>query len=362
MRRSRLHPGYVKPDMEEASGNNNNHGSHEDPYQGRAEDPLKWFEPEIIPDVPEPPPPQIIKGVLYRGGKMSLTASSKGYKTWGLTDVAYSVSNGLDWWGLPTIQTPVLYVDFELMRFDYQWRVAQIRTARGKGDFSNLRRIGMRGKSMTSDLWQKLIEIVTRDKFGFVILEPQYKLFVGRDENSAGDVAEVLGNFERLAQETGAGTCSAHHHSKGNQANKEPGDRGSGSGVFFRDTDALFEIVPNKTDGAFSIISRARSFPEIEDFVVRWNFPLFHRDDSGIDPADLRQPKRSGPVQKGRPEDIAKLLGSKTLTTADLKKIVCDELGIAKTRFYELLRETESAKLIAKDTMTGEWEKCPRIQ
>jgi RecA-family ATPase len=272
-------------------------------HDGETEkDRFAWFEPKTIPDIPSKPPAQIIEGALYRGAKMSITGGSKERKTWSAMDLAFSVSNGLKWWGIPTILTAVIYLDFELMDFDYEWRASEIRNAKGAGDFKNLRRIGMRGKHMVPQLWDKLITIAQRDGAGFVVIEPQYKLFAGRDENSAGDVAEVLLNFERLAQETGAGTLNTHHHSKGNQSQKEIGDRGSGSGVFFRDVDALFEMVPNKTDSSLSVFTRLRSFPELGDFVVNWKFPLFERDTTGISPNDLRPAKRGGPASKGSAE------------------------------------------------------------
>ena len=37
-----------------------------------------------------------------------------------------------------------------------------------------------------------------------------------------------------------------------------------------------------------------RDFPPIEKFVVRWDFPLLLRDQEGLDPEALKQPKKAG--------------------------------------------------------------------
>jgi hypothetical protein len=320
-----------------------------------------WFEPEIIPEEPEPAPPQIISGALYRGGKFNLSGASKTFKTFGLSDLAFSVANGLEWWGIPTIQSPVLYLDFELMRFDYQFRINEVRKARGTGDFSHIRRIGLRGKQMNQDLWDKLISLILRDKYGLVIFDPTYKLFVGRDENFAGDVATVLANFERVASETDVGVCNAHHFSKGNQAIKERGDRGSGSGVFFRDPDALFEMVPHEAGkekgDVFTVMPTVRSFERIDDFVIRWKFPIFERDGTGLNPAELKQRKRTGPPKKGTPEQVAKLLKEQLLTKTKLVKLLQDEIGVGRARAYELVEEAEQEKTIVFDGIANTFER-----
>jgi hypothetical protein len=170
----------------------------------------------------------------------------------------------------------------------------------------------------------------------------------------------VLRDFEALASECEASIAHGHHFTKGNQANKETGERGSGSGVFIRDPDASLEIVKHgKGEGYFSVLATLRSFPEIPPFVIRWAFPLFQRDDTGLDPQDLKQPKKPGFAPKHTVKDLVHLLGSKVLTTSEFKKLADDELGMHKTRFYDLCREAQENKLIAKDGITGTWEVVP---
>jgi hypothetical protein len=317
-----------------------------------------WFEPEPIPEKPEPPPPQIIEGVLYRGGKFSLAGGAKAFKTWGLSDQGFSVSNGLPWWDIPTHQTPVLYLDFELMRFDFQDRMSKIRAAKGQGDFKHIQRIGLRGKKLSGVLWDRLANIVKRDGIGYVILDPVYKLFAGKDENSAGDVSSVLYDFENLTQQTGAGIGYGLHFSKGNQASKERGERGSGSGVFIRDPDAALEMIKHTAgDDVLTVESTLRSFVQMPPFVVHWTFPLFKRDETGLDPADLKAPKTPG----GRPteysvDQLVEALESKEMRPEELRRAVHNETGMSERQFYSLLAIAKKTGRIHKSKIDGKLE------
>jgi hypothetical protein len=356
---------YTKPNIKRQKDQSESNKQDNDTYDraGATEsngekDNYAWFVPERIPDKPEPPPPQVIEGVLYRGGKFSLAGGAKAFKTWALSDQGFSISNGLDWWNIPTFQAPVLYLDFELMRFDFQQRMSKIRQAKGQGDFKNIQRIGLRGKKLDEALWGRLADIVKREGVGYVILDPVYKLFAGKDENSAGDVSSVLYYFESLAQETGAAIGYGLHFSKGNQAAKERGERGSGSGVFIRDPDAALEMVKHQAgDDVFAVESTLRSFPQMPPFVVRWNFPLFQRDETGLDPADLKPPKKPG----GRPaeycvDQLVEALQSNEMHTKELKKVVRDETGMSERQFYSLLTIAKEKGRIHQSKVDGKLE------
>ena len=120
---------------------------------------------------------------------MVLAGGAKAYKTWLLTDQGFSTANELPWLGFQTAQTKTLYIDFELMKFDFEQRMARIRAVRAAGDFKNIRRIGLRGHHLDQELWRELIKIVKNEGFKHVIVDPIYKLFAGKDESKAGDVS-----------------------------------------------------------------------------------------------------------------------------------------------------------------------------
>jgi hypothetical protein len=96
-----------------------------------------------------------------------------------------------------------------------------------------------------------------------------------------------------------------HHHSKGNQATKDSLDRSSGAGAWSRDPDAILDLSEHKKstpeDRSFTAEITVRDFSPINDFVVRWDFPLLKRDTEGLDPSEqLRgwQPGSGGSVQQ----------------------------------------------------------------
>ena len=54
----------------------------------------------------------------------------------------------------------------------------------------------------------------------------------------------------------------------------------------------------SKEEPVYTCSITVRDFPPIEDFVVRWKFPILVRDDGGLDPADLKHQEKTG-----RPKD-----------------------------------------------------------
>ena len=88
-----------------------------------------------------------------------------------------------------------------------------------------------------------------------------------------------MNEVEALVQKTGAAAAFGAHYSKGNQAEKDPLDRISGSGVFARDPDTIMGLTAHEESGCFTVHSALRNFSGVEPFVVEWDFPLFTRRD-----------------------------------------------------------------------------------
>lgn len=184
---------------------------------------LDWLKPKLVSELTRDPPEQILRGILYQGCKLILMAGSKSFKTWTLMDIAYCVGNGLLWWGVHTKQCPVIYLDFELLDYDFRWRMEQISKAHGKGgDIDAVKRIGLKGKAITAECWRRIHQEIKAAKAGAMLCDPTYKMLGPfRDENAAGDIAQVTAIFDRVTEQTGASAIYAQHFSKGNQAAKE---------------------------------------------------------------------------------------------------------------------------------------------
>jgi hypothetical protein len=341
---------------------------------------------ELLSDPPRKPP-EIIEGLLHQGCKMVLGGASKSNKTWVLVDLAISISTGKPWWEFPTVQGPVLYLNFELPEAFFAERIKLVALAKGLklskpsgGLVASANDVdppealdvwNLRGYATDFENLEAEITRMVARKYALICLDPTYKLLGDRDENRAGDVASLLNGFERLAVETGAGIAFGAHFSKGNQAAKESMDRIGGSGVFARDPDTILTVTRHQEDNAFTVEPILRNHPPIAPFVIRWDFPLMKRDNE-LDPAKLKQPK-FGPESKYKVEDLVTQLAAQPrkarrkkakgivgLKTGEFQRRVCEEIGMSRGKFYELLKEGKKQGRFEK--RRDKWQLVQKVQ
>jgi len=244
-------------------------------------------------------PPELIRGILYQGAKLMLSAPSKARKTYLLADLAVCVARGLAWLGMETAAGAVLYLNFELQPFALRERLRAICAAHNVAVPANLHLWNLRGHR--ADLPRIRAELVAASKrldVSLLIFDPVYKLLNGISENDAAEIAGLLGEVEAVAYETGAAVAFAHHFAKGNSNAKESIDRASGSGVWARDPDAVVTLTPNTAEDCLGVEMHLRNFAPVDPFAVRWQFPLWVRDTT-VDPLDhKRPPPPCGAVRK----------------------------------------------------------------
>jgi hypothetical protein len=272
--------------------------------------PLKsWFKAYRVEDLPAQEPSQLIKGLLYAGQKMSVTGGSKTFKTGMVLQAGFCVANGLPFLERETVKSKVAFIDFELQGWSLRKRLERIRAALQaeglNGNFDNITIYPLRGKSrlFRPNLEAICAELINQG-FALVVIDPLYKLLMKGDENSNSFVADVLEDLTEFCELSKTALIHVHHHSKGNQADKESIDRGSGAGSHGRDADTILDFTDHdqtsKTNPIFSVSVTVRDFKTVDKFVIRWEFPLFVKDTTGLDPDDLKQrPRKSG----GRPKD-----------------------------------------------------------
>jgi hypothetical protein len=242
-------------------------------------------------------PLEVITGVLYQGTKGSLNGASKTNKTWALTDLAVSVATGTPWWGLETNQGRVLYINFEIRDYFFVRRVIAVCQAKGvqlkKGQLDYF---GLRGKAGDwSSLMSQLEGRLTGGGYALIIIDPIYKGLGGRDENKAGDVANLLNEVESLCVKSDAAVFYGHHFAKGNQKFKNVEDRASGSGVWARDPDTILTLTRLQESDCYVVDTVLRDFPQLPQFGVRWEYPLMIPDDS-IDVTEIHEPGKAQAV------------------------------------------------------------------
>jgi len=282
-----------------------------------------------------PKPRELISGLLHQGAKLMLGGGSKSFKTWVLLDLGLSVATGTPWWGLATTEAPVLYINLELAIEFCQERVQEIRQAKHIEAAPNFYSWHLRGYAR--DLAELVPLMVARCSgigFGLIILDPIYKVLGEREENSNGEVAQLLNEVESFAVKTGAAVAFGHHFSKGNQSGKEARDRVSGAGAWARDPDALITLTPHKQDDHFVVEFVLRNCRPKSPFVVRWDYPLMVPAD-GLDPTDLREPGRP---KEHTADKLLSVLGDHMLTFTEWQQAAA-EAGISKSSFKRLRNE-----------------------
>jgi hypothetical protein len=244
-------------------------------------------------------PPQLVAGLIHRGGKVMLGGGSKSFKTWVLTDLALSIATGTPWWGMKTTQGRVLFVNFELQTWSFEARVRSICAAKkiplddaGLPNVPNFTSWHLRG--FAADLAELIPQFLTQtvgSKYDVIILDPIYKCLGERDENANGEVAGLLNEVEALAVRSDAAVVFGHHFSKGNQAAKDARDRVSGAGAWTRDPDTVITLTPHEEEDCFTAEFVLRDLKPRAPLAVRWNHPCMELA-SGLDPSALRQPGR----------------------------------------------------------------------
>jgi hypothetical protein len=196
----------------------------------------------------------------------------------------------------------------------------------------------LRGHAASLDaLMPEIIARVRACGYGLIIIDPIYKGLGGRDENRAGDVAELLNEVERLATQTGAAVVFGAHFSKGNQSTKQSVDRIGGSGVFARDPDSILTLTTHEEPFCYTVEATLRNFPHLDPFVIRWSFPLFQP--VSLDAGKLKKVGRPEAVPAG---DVLEMLEGETMGAKDWCAAVQAAYGISRDTFYRIV-----SKLIA---------------
>lgn len=307
------------------------------------------------------PPPELVANLLHKGSKLIIGGTSKGRKTFSLMDLAISVATGTPWWGFPTIKGKVCYINFEIQRPFFARRFQDICRAKAvkveKGMFHcwTLRGYVEGIEKMAAEI----TKILLQEDYVLIIFDPIYKALGNRDENKAGDVASMLNELEAIAVKTGAAIAFGAHYSKGNQAAKDAMDRIGGSGVFARDPDAILTMTPHEEEEAFTVDCTLRNFAPQTPFVVRWDWPLFTRDEK-LNPESLKKPKQVGKSRAGDGQFQKKYKVDHILdclketangrTPTELLKLVYEQTGMGKTVYWELWDEAKKSPwVIQKD-------------
>jgi hypothetical protein len=294
-------------------------------------------------------PPEIIWGVLHKGGKLIYGGPSKTFKSWSLIDLCCSVATGMPWLGMETTPGRALYINFELQNFAVQKRIAAILKAKGvelaDGAFDIW---NLRGYSCPmTRLIDSLLRQIDDRGYSLITVDPIYKTLDGRDENSAGDIAQVCNEIESVTVKTEAACAWGAHYAKGNASGKSHIDRMSGSGVWARDPDAILTATAHEIENTYTVDMTLRNFPPQPQFCVRWEYPLMVRDNS--DPSKLRQQGVGGIVYSERDLFASFADG---MNSVSWQKACSEACGMSRSTFFSLKCLAESSNKIIQHGKT----------
>lgn len=289
-------------------------------------------------DDPTPEPPSIIDGILKKGAKMICTGDSKSGKTCLLTNLAICIAEGWEWLGHQCMQGKILYINMEVMQSDFEARYKAVYKSYGKPASEkgkdNFIYWNLRGKAEPLEkLAPKIIRRCRNEGYIAIIVDPIYKV-QGGDENSAEAIGKFCALFDKIAEDTGASMIYVHHHAKGLQGGRKAIDRGSGSGVFARDADAIIDFAtlvldPNERELArlmrnyksddelipLQMEMALRSFKSPEPVNMFFEFPLHILDEHHI---------LDGAAVEGTGEANRKLSPNNQKSETDKRQIVDD--------------------------------------
>lgn len=296
---------------------------------------------------PPATPELLIQGMLYRGGTMLLSGPSKAHKTFAMLAAGVAIAEGRRWLGFETVAAPVVYLNLELQDFATAKRIDQICAATGTKPPVNFHPWNLRGRRVTlAELQDRLPQEIKRLGAGAVMIDPHYRVSAvsGGEENSNDSQGLLLGALESICTTSGAALVLSHHFAKGDAGAKNAIDRASGGGVFARWGDVMMTFTPHEEDDAMTVEMALRNFAPVDPFVVRWQHPVWARDEQ-LDPAKLK--KAAGRSETHTPDSaMASLTG--LMGFAEWRKAT----GMTETTFRRKLRAlVEAGKVEQVGTM-----------
>lgn len=195
-------------------------------------------------------------GVLPQQAKMVVYGAKKVKKSFLALQIARAVSEGEPLFGIPTRQTMVLYLQFEIALAELQRRMG------GKQGYWYLGST-FKFKLDAGMYIESLRKMLDRVKPGLLILDPFYKILSG-DVNDAGDVQYILDMLDDVV--VGEHQCAViiiHHE------NRMGGLRGSGR--LFEWPDTVARISGGKDDRCTLAFEDMRNAVEVEDIKLVFN-------------------------------------------------------------------------------------------
>lgn len=283
--------------------------------------------------------------VLALGEVGILGSGSKLGKTWAVIDAALAIATGRSWMGHFVCKPGrVLYVNMELGGRAFCRRAEMLLQKRGirpSEVMPNIRVWHLRNTRAAAV--EELGKVLSRhgERFDLVILDPLYRLLGGREENSNGDMAELMQAIrERFCNRDKTAVMLVHHFPKGDMSKRTSLDKFAGAGAIARDADTLITITPEGE--AFRLEYTTRDYKAGSALELKMDFPVV--DVAGI--AEAVSPKAKAQANHNLLRDLVS--DDTAMTKADLVQKFMVETGLSKSMAYKAITAAEKARAIER--------------
>lgn len=197
-----------------------------DTWQSWSNTPAGWQVYTLV-DAYEPRPPvtYLVQDLFSLPSLNIVYGAPGGLKSMLVLDAALCVASGKPWLQalpgktvlpLPTIQAPVLWLDFDNGARRTHERVGALGRAHGLEANGLFYYVAMPSPWLDASDQSSvngLIELARRTLVGMIVVDNLSTVSGGADENST-EMVGVLSNFRRLAEETGTAVVMIHHQRK----------------------------------------------------------------------------------------------------------------------------------------------------
>jgi len=276
-----------------------------------------WLEEPV--QAPDP----LLDGLFDRGDKIALIGQSKTRKSFFALQLAIKLAAGQRVFGFdPPGPLKVLLIQYEIKAARYHQRAVKL--AKGLNiapeSLGNLLVINMRGINL--DPVEVVFNQAKIHKPDLIILDPLYKLIVG-DESKIEEVKPILKQFDRLAEQSGAGVLYVHHDKKGLTGDSQLTDRGAGSGVLARDFDTAIFLSPHKDQEDTLVVEFiTRNYAPPKSIALEWKNYSFTNSNASLE----KKTARNQAQKKGKNSDFVEIARK---LVADSAKFGVFEMGIS---------------------------------
>ncbi len=291
---------------------------------------------------------------------MNIIAAPKQGKSWLAVGLALAVADGIPW--LETFQCEqgrVLLIDAELHPETISHRLPMAASAAGVSagysdqiDVWAVRGVGANLLTLASALNQ-----IEAGQYALVILDAWYRFLPpGISENDNAAVMSLYNTIDGYAARLNTAWVNIHHASKGDQSGKGTTDVGSGAGAQSRAADTHLVIRPHEEDGVAVVDTVVRSWPPVDSFAIRWDFPAWFLDRLA-DPTKLRRPgaeRQAASDTDGHAKILSALEDRGHGTASKLRQWT----GIGYSRMQRLLHDLVASGKVVCTEITEKGNTC----